>query len=91
MFEAICAHKNQLIAIVRLNASLFPSLPCFSSGAGSASLGLDDAQKAVRLLEERLSPSQSSGEHVKMLIQQSIGSWRTHWYDTFQFYSTGIF
>lgn len=54
-------------------------------------LVLDDPQKAILALQQRLEVRQSYSEFTKSLIQQSIGSWTTHWYDQFQFYMTGIF
>ena len=54
-------------------------------------LALDDPQKAILALQQRLEVQQPYSEFTKNLIQQSIGSWTTHWYDQFQFYMTGIF
>lgn len=51
---------------------------------------VDDIQSTILALNQRLSPQKSSKETVTSLIQQSIGSWTTHWYDQFQFYMTGI-
>lgn len=52
---------------------------------------LDDPQKTILALSQRLEIRESPSAFTKELIRQSIGSWTTHWYDQFQFYMTGIF
>ena len=81
IFEAICNHRSQILAIVQLYATQFPELPCFSN----------DPQKTILALSQRLEIRESPSAFTKELIRQSIGSWTTHWYDQFQFYMTGIF
>ena len=52
---------------------------------------VDNTEGTLRSLYNRLNPSTDLEKYVKELVERSIGSWTTHWYDSFQFYMAGVF
>ena len=61
------------------------NLDCFEKG-----------QEAIDSLKMRLNPKENMNKKdmfkfVDELIRQSVGNWRTKWYDMFQYYVQGIF
>lgn len=52
---------------------------------------IDNPELAIRNLRERLNPTNRLEKHVESLIEEAVGSWTTHWYDSYQFYITGVF
>ena len=61
------------------------NLDCFEKG-----------QEAIDLLKNRLNPRDNMSKKdmyifVDDLIRQSVGNWRTKWYDLFQYYVQLIF
>lgn len=52
---------------------------------------VDNPELAIRDLRERLNPTEGLEKHARSLIEEAVGSWTTHWYDSYQFYVTGVF
>ena len=91
VYDALISHQDRILSIVKLFAIHYPHLPCFSSTLSLSSCHTDDPQRTIQLLTQRLNPQIQTDQFVQQLIQQALGSWTTHLYDSFQFYLTGIY
>lgn len=84
-FIASVEHYEKILILIEMMfCGHGNSLPCFING-----------QVTVDELKKRFIPNQNMKkrdyiEHVDMLISQSLGNWRTKWYDKYQYYVQGI-
>lgn len=84
-FIASVEHYEKIMTLIEMMyCGHGNSLECFING-----------QETIDELKKRFIPNQNMKkrdylEHVDMLISQSLGNWRTKWYDKYQYYVQGI-
>ena len=85
-YIAVNKHRSKIIILVEMMwCGHGKNLDCFEKG-----------QEAINSLKLRLNPKENMNKKdmikfVDDLIRQSVGNWRTKWYDMFQYYVQGIF
>ena len=85
-YIAVNKHRSKIIILVEMMwCGHGKNLDCFEKG-----------QEAINSLKLRLNPKENMSKKdmlkfVDDLIRQSVGNWRTKWYDMFQYYVQGIF
>ena len=83
---AISKHFNKIMLLVEMMYCGYgKNMECFENG-----------EETLKALKERFKPKEKmkKKDYLKLvdeLIQSALSSWRTKWYDKYQYYFQGIF